>query len=112
MAFLLLKGNDEQKKLATAYLTPLMQLAQRGNEACGCDLMYDVINQGLCMGCGTCAGTCPVRAVTMEYGKPNVNRDLCIKCGACYAQCPRSWFNFDVMNNYEGIMDAIRGAME
>jgi coenzyme F420 hydrogenase subunit gamma len=65
MAYLLLRGNDEQKNLATAYLTPLMQLAQRGNEACGCDLMYDVINQGLCMGCGTCAGTCPVRAVTM-----------------------------------------------
>jgi len=112
MAYLLLRGNDYQKKLATAYLTPLMQLAQRGNEACGCDLMYDVINQGLCMGCGTCAGTCPVRAITMEYGKPNVNRDLCIKCGACYSQCPRSWFNFDVMNNYEGVMDAIRGAMK
>ncbi|MDV2480742.1 coenzyme F420 hydrogenase subunit gamma [Methanoculleus sp. Wushi-C6] len=112
MAYLLLKGNDEQKQLATAYLTPLMQLAQRGNEACGCDLMYDVINQGLCMGCGTCAGTCPVRAVTMEYGKPNVNRDQCIKCGACYSQCPRSWFNFDVMNNYEGIMGAIKGAMQ
>ncbi|PKL55215.1 MAG: coenzyme F420 hydrogenase subunit gamma [Methanomicrobiales archaeon HGW-Methanomicrobiales-6] len=112
MAYLLLRGNDEQKNLATAYLTPLMQLAQRGNEACGCDLMYDVINQGLCMGCGTCAGTCPVRAITMEYGKPNVNRDLCIKCGACYSQCPRSWFNFDVMNNYEGIMDAINGAMQ
>jgi coenzyme F420 hydrogenase subunit gamma len=48
----------------------------------------------------------------MEYGKPNVNRDLCIKCGACYSQCPRSWFNFDVMNNYEGIMDAIKGAMQ
>jgi coenzyme F420 hydrogenase, subunit gamma len=112
MAYLLLRGNDEQKNLATAYLTPLMQLAQRGNEACGCDLMYDVINQGLCMGCGTCAGTCPVRAITMEYGKPNVNRDQCIKCGACYAQCPRSWFNFDVMNNYEGIMDAIKGAMQ
>ncbi|RXE57405.1 oxidoreductase [Methanoculleus taiwanensis] len=112
MAYLLLKGNDEQKQLATAYLKPLMQLAQRGNEACGCDLMYDVINQGLCMGCGTCAGTCPVRAITMEYGKPNVNRDLCIKCGACYSQCPRSWFNFDVMNNYEGIIDAINGAMK
>lgn len=112
MAYLLLKGTDEQKELAGAYLKPLMDLAQRGDEACGCDLMYDVINQGLCMGCGSCAAACPVRAVSMEYGKPNIDRDLCIKCGACYAQCPRSFFNFDVMNEFEGISELIKGVME
>jgi coenzyme F420 hydrogenase subunit gamma len=112
MAYLLLKGTDEQKELATAYLKPLMDLAKRGDEACGCDLMYDVINQGLCMGCGSCAAACPVRAVTMQYGKPQVDRDLCIKCGACYAQCPRSFFNFDVMNEFEGITELIKGVME
>jgi len=112
MAYLLLKGNDEQKNLAAAYLKPLMQLAQRSTEACGCDQMYDVINQGLCMGCGTCAGTCPVRAITMVYGKPQIMRDQCIKCGACYSQCPRSFFNFDVMNNFESILDTIDAVMK
>jgi len=111
MAYLLLQGNDDQKALAAAYLKPLMDLAKRGNEACGCDLMYEVINQGLCMGCGTCAAACPVRAITIEYGKPNIDRDMCIKCGACYAQCPRTSFNFDVMNQFEGIIEAIDGAM-
>ncbi|KQC04564.1 MAG: coenzyme F420 hydrogenase subunit gamma [Methanoculleus sp. SDB] len=111
MAYLLLQGTDEQKALAAAYLTPLMNLAKRGTEACGCDLMYDVINQGLCMGCGTCAATCPVRAITMVYGKPQVDRDLCIKCGACYAQCPRSFFNFDVINEFESITELIGAAM-
>jgi len=116
-AYLLLKGTDEQKELATAYLSPLMELAKKGSaadrssDACGCDLIYDVINQGLCMGCGTCAASCPVRAITMEGGKPQVERDLCIKCGACYAQCPRSFFNTDVISQYEGIIDTINAAM-
>jgi coenzyme F420 hydrogenase subunit gamma len=112
MAYLLLKGTKEQKDLATAYLKPLMNLAARGTEACGCDLMYDVINQGLCMGCGSCAASCPVRAITMEFGKPNVNRELCIKCGACYAQCPRSFFSIDLVAEYETIDKAIKAALQ
>jgi coenzyme F420 hydrogenase subunit gamma len=112
MAYLLLRGTEEQKALAGKYLKPLMALAKRGTTACFCDLMTDVINQGLCMGCGSCAAACPVRAITHEFGKPQGQRDLCIKCGACYAQCPRSFYNFEVMDEFEGIMDLIDGAMK
>jgi coenzyme F420 hydrogenase subunit gamma len=112
MAYLLLKGTQEQKDLATKFLTPLMLAAQRGTTACFCDLMTEVINQGLCMGCGSCAAACPVRAITHEYGKPQGVRDLCIKCGACYNQCPRSWFSFDVVSSYEAINEAIMAALQ
>ena len=112
MAYLLLKGNDEKKELATAYLTPLMNLATAGTEACGCDLMTEVINQGLCCGCGSCAAACTVRAITMQYGRPQIERDLCIKCGACYAQCPRSFFSFDVCGQYEAITNLIGEVMK
>ena len=112
MAYLLLKGNDEQKALATAYLTPLMNLAAAGTEACGCDLMTEVINQGLCCGCGSCAAACTVRAITMQYGRPQIERDMCIKGGACYAQCPRSFFSFDVCGQYEAITNLIGEVMK
>jgi coenzyme F420 hydrogenase subunit gamma len=112
MAYLLLKGTKEQKDLATKFLTPLMLAAQRGTTACFCDLMTEVINQGLCMGCGSCAAACPVRAITHEYGKPQGVRDLCIKCGACYNQCPRSWFSVDVVSSYEAINEAIMAALQ
>jgi coenzyme F420 hydrogenase subunit gamma len=53
-----------------------------------------------------------VRAITYEFGKPQGERDLCIKCGSCYGACPRSFFNFEVMDEFEEISEIIAGALK
>ena len=47
-----------------------------------------VVNKEKCIGCGTCAGCCPVGAITMENGKAKIDQEKCIKCGTCMAVCP------------------------
>ena len=41
-----------------------------------------------CAGCGQCADACPVSAVAMKDGLPEVDRDWCIGCGVCTMSCP------------------------
>lgn len=45
------------------------------------------INKDLCIGCGACAGGCPVGALTLE-DTAVCNPDVCIDCGACVGTCP------------------------
>lgn len=73
------------------YLQPMIDLAGY-TEACGCDLQSKVVNQAICIGCGTCAMSCPTRAISMTDGRPEINCDRCVKCGVCYVQCPRTWW--------------------
>ena len=42
-----------------------------------------------CVGCGTCAGVCPVEAIAQQDdGKCKVDADKCVDCGACQGNCP------------------------
>ncbi|MDY5423211.1 4Fe-4S binding protein [Hornefia butyriciproducens] len=41
-----------------------------------------------CVACGTCAGECPVGAITNETGTYQINPELCIDCGTCSVVCP------------------------
>ena len=51
----------------------------------------EVVRQGLCTGCGTCAGICPTEAIVMgEDGKLLITEDFCIYCGACQEVCPEN----------------------
>jgi coenzyme F420 hydrogenase subunit gamma len=84
------------------YLQPMMDLAGY-TEACGCDLQTKVVNQALCIGCGTCAMACQTRALDMTSRRPELNEDRCVKCGICYTQCPRSWWPADRINQDLGL---------
>jgi len=41
-----------------------------------------------CISCGSCAGVCPVEAITEGEGKYVINADTCIDCGTCVDECP------------------------
>ena len=49
--------------------------------------MAFVIGDG-CISCGTCAGNCPVGAISEGDGQFVIDADSCISCGACAANCP------------------------
>lgn len=46
------------------------------------------IDADCCIGCGTCAETCPTNAIEENNGIYSTNQDLCIGCGACDPECP------------------------
>ena len=43
---------------------------------------------GKCTGCGLCASSCPVQAITMDDGHPVWTAKSCLKCTACINRCP------------------------
>ena len=40
-----------------------------------------------CIGCGACASSCPVDAIS-EGDIFKIDADACISCGACASACP------------------------
>ena len=48
-----------------------------------------VLDVRRCTGCGWCAATCPVEALTMDAGLPWLVRPVaCVSCGLCAEICP------------------------
>ncbi len=54
----------------------------------------EIVQNRLCLGCGTCLGVCPVDAITLEYSTenrtyiPSIEEAKCNNCGICYDICP------------------------
>jgi coenzyme F420 hydrogenase subunit beta len=63
----------------------------------------EVLNAGLCNGCGTCVGLCPNSAIYMSKSKegyiPKLNRTECNQCGICFDVCPGHSVNFRKLNS-------------
>ena len=41
-----------------------------------------------CVSCGTCAGECPVEAISEGDDKYGIDADTCVDCGTCAGVCP------------------------
>lgn len=41
-----------------------------------------------CISCGSCAGECPVGAISEGASQYEINADTCIDCGTCAGACP------------------------
>ena len=48
---------------------------------------WSVLDEDLCNGCGNCEIRCPVDAITMTDGLPEIKHELCLGCGQCTFVC-------------------------
>lgn len=59
-----------------------------------CPLVRQVFKKGLCTGCGTCIGICPVGALSWQKEKILVDETKCISCGLCKDVCAGKGFDY------------------
>ena len=75
------------------YLIPL----KVGDRLPGSEILSDILDRDICMGCGACYSVCPVNAITMEYARPKSDDKRCLLCGCCFQHCPRSYLSLNLL---------------
>jgi coenzyme F420 hydrogenase subunit beta len=64
-------------------------------------LLAEVVDAGICVGCGTCVGSCPTGCLVInsENSLPSLRPDVeCINCSICLKVCPRLETRFDELS--------------
>ncbi|MBN2079636.1 MAG: 4Fe-4S binding protein [Spirochaetes bacterium] len=64
-----------------------------------------VVDPSLCTGCGTCAGACFTRAITIADGIASHDDSLCKGCGLCATVCPEGAVSIMVDDVDEAVTD-------
>ena len=68
------------------------------------ETITQVVEDGLCTGCGTCVALCPNGAIKLAMdGKkgiyiPELNKEKCNNCGICFKVCPGHEVDFKTLN--------------
>jgi len=64
----------------------------------------EIIDGGLCTGCGTCIALCPEEAIKLMINEkkgiyvPKINEERCKSCSICYEICPGHEVDFKTLN--------------
>ena len=63
--------------------------------------LSEIVEQGLCCGCGTCAGVCPTEAIRMNASEglfvPEIEEAKCSHCQLCVKSCPGHSVDFKAL---------------
>jgi coenzyme F420 hydrogenase subunit beta len=76
-----------------------MQMRSNEYASTGGQLIAEVVEEGICVQCGTCVGSCPGGCLVMAGENPLPVLDeasgVCTDCGICLDVCPRRATQFD-----------------
>ncbi|MFQ6051567.1 MAG: Coenzyme F420 hydrogenase/dehydrogenase, beta subunit C-terminal domain [Candidatus Hydrothermarchaeota archaeon] len=56
------------------------------------DLEFNVVDNGFCVSCGTCAAICPYDVLELPNERPRLLKACPSGCNLCYLACPRTSF--------------------
>lgn len=106
------KQNLDIDKAVREYIVQFKEVSKNDNDAMeaalreatyepsGFDkLKEEVINQGICNGCGSCAAVCTANCIRISEGMPmQIEREaseqelgkICLDCGVCMMACPKT----------------------